>query len=52
MQKHEQEIKTNQTNRDEEFIMKPYVDWCFKELMRNANVNHFFTLLGKMFFTP
>lgn len=42
MQKHEQEIKTNQTNRDEEFIMKPYVDWCFKELMRNPRTREGF----------
>ena len=24
-----------QTARNEDFIMKPSVDWCFKELMRN-----------------
>ena len=33
-------MRTNETNQkitngQEEFIMKPYVDWCFKELMRN-----------------
>lgn len=27
--------KKRQTARSEDFIMKPSVDWCFKELMRN-----------------
>ena len=27
--------KKRQTARNEDFIMKPSVDWCFKELMRN-----------------
>ena len=27
--------KRRQTARNEDFIMKPSVDWCFKELMRN-----------------
>ena len=27
--------KRRQTARSEDFIMKPSVDWCFKELMRN-----------------
>ena len=35
MQTNEVEIKTIQTTSEEEFIMKPYIDWCFKELMRN-----------------
>ena len=35
MQTNEVEIKPIQTTSEEEFIMKPYIDWCFKELMRN-----------------
>ena len=35
MQTNEVEIKLIQTTSEEEFIMKPYIDWCFKELMRN-----------------
>lgn len=36
--------ETNQTasNGQEEFIMKPYVDWCFKELMRNPKTRQGF----------
>lgn len=36
---------TNQTTAatsEEDFIMKPYVDWCFKELMRNPKTRRGF----------
>ena len=42
MQTNEVEIKTIQTTSEEEFIMKPYIDWCFKELMRNPNTRRGF----------
>ena len=40
-------MRTNETNQkitngQEEFIMKPYVDWCFKELMRNPKTRQGF----------
>ena len=41
----QQNNMTNQTTAatsEEDFIMKPYIDWCFKELMRNPNTRRGF----------
>ena len=35
MERNKMANRTTAAISEEEFIMKPYIDWCFKELMRN-----------------
>ena len=42
MERNKMENRTTAAISEEEFIMKPYIDWCFKELMRNPNTRRGF----------
>ena len=42
MERNKMANRTTAAISEEEFIMKPYIDWCFKELMRNPNTRRGF----------
>ena len=42
MQQNDMTNQTTAATSEEDFIMKPYIDWCFKELMRNPNTRRGF----------
>ena len=42
MERNKMANRTTAVISEEEFIMKPYIDWCFKELMRNPNTRRGF----------
>ena len=42
MERNKMANRTTAVISEEEFIMEPYIDWCFKELMRNPNTRRGF----------